>query len=53
LVVARCRVPIRQTIVGSEAKRVSSITLHVDGAEAVVAPLIPDTFSHTGLVVAL
>ena len=41
------------SIVGSEAERVSFIKLHIEGAEAVVAPEIPDTFSHPRLVVAL
>jgi FkbM family methyltransferase len=41
------------SIVGSEAERVSFIKLHIEGAEAVVAPEIPVTFSHPRLVVAL
>jgi FkbM family methyltransferase len=41
------------SIVGSEAERVSFIKLHIEGAEALVAPQIPDTFSHPRLVVAL
>lgn len=41
------------SIVGSEAERVSFIKMHIEGAEAVVAPEIPDTFPHPRLVVAL
>jgi FkbM family methyltransferase len=41
------------SIVGSEAERVSFIKLHIEGAEAEVAPQIPDAFSHPRLVVAL
>jgi FkbM family methyltransferase len=41
------------SIVGGEVDRVSFIKLHIEGAEAAVAPGIPDTFSHPGLVVAL
>jgi FkbM family methyltransferase len=41
------------SIVGSEAERVSFIKLHIEGAEAAVAPDIPDTFLHPRLVVAL
>ena len=41
------------SIVGSKAERVSFIKLHIEGAEAAVAPEIPDTFSHPRLVVAL
>jgi FkbM family methyltransferase len=41
------------SIVGSDAERVSFIKLHIEGAEAAVAPQIPDTFSHPRLVVAL
>jgi FkbM family methyltransferase len=41
------------SIVGAEAERVSFIKLHIEGAEAVVAPEIPDTFPHPDLVVAL
>lgn len=41
------------SIVGGEAERVSFIKVHIEGAEAVVAPTIPDTFPHPGLVVAL
>jgi FkbM family methyltransferase len=41
------------SIVGSEVERVSFIKLHIEGAEAAVAPEIPDTFSHPRLVVAL
>ncbi|MEZ0364241.1 FkbM family methyltransferase [Mycobacterium sp. pUA109] len=40
-------------IVGSEAERVSFIKLHIEGAEAAVAPEIPGTFPHPRLVVAL
>ena len=41
------------SIVGSEAERGSFIKLDIEGAEAAVAPEIPVTFSHPGLVVAL
>jgi FkbM family methyltransferase len=41
------------SIVGSQAERVSFIKLHIEGAEAVVAPEIPTTFSHPRLVVVL
>jgi FkbM family methyltransferase len=41
------------SIVGSDAERVSFIKLHIEGAEAAVAPEIPDTFPHPRLVVAL
>jgi FkbM family methyltransferase len=41
------------SLVGSEVERVSFIKLHIEGAEAAVAPQIPDTFSHPRLVVAL
>jgi FkbM family methyltransferase len=34
------------SIVGSEAERVSFIKLHIEGAEAAVAPDIPATFSQ-------
>ncbi|MDT5318302.1 MAG: hypothetical protein QOJ56_1692 [Mycobacterium sp.] len=41
------------SIVGSEVDRVSFIQRQIEGAEAVVAPEIPETFSHPRLVVAL
>jgi FkbM family methyltransferase len=41
------------SIVDSEAERVSFIKLHIEGTEAAVAPEIPATFSHPRLVVAL
>ncbi|MBY0291207.1 MAG: FkbM family methyltransferase [Mycobacteriaceae bacterium] len=41
------------SIVGPETDRVSFIKLHIEGAEAEVAPDIPDTFHHPRLVVAL
>jgi FkbM family methyltransferase len=41
------------SIVGSDAERVSFIKLHIEGAEAAVAPEIPFAFSHPRLVVAL
>ncbi|MDT5101970.1 MAG: hypothetical protein QOC76_5707 [Mycobacterium sp.] len=41
------------SIVGSEAGNVSFIKLHIEGAEAEVAPEIPDKFTHPQLVVAL
>ena len=41
------------SLVGSDVERVSFIKLHIEGAEAVVAPEIPDTFTHPELVVAL
>ncbi|ORB11010.1 hypothetical protein BST37_21370 [Mycobacterium noviomagense] len=40
-------------LVGADTARVSFIKLHIEGAEALVAPEIPDTFPHPRLVVAL
>jgi FkbM family methyltransferase len=41
------------SITGSDADQVSFIKMHIEGAEAAVAPGIPATFPHPGLVVAL
>lgn len=40
-------------IAGSDIDRVSFIKLHIEGAEAMVAPEIPAAFTHPRLVVAL
>lgn len=40
-------------LVGSWVQRVSFLKVHIEGAEALVAPDIPATFSHPNLVVAL